>query len=318
MRFEQVFDEVKERLAKEIPAFVAYHNAEHSLYVLQKCIYLSEKEGMDKAQLELLKTGAIMHDTGFIFDSNTFGHEERSCEYADTVLPKYGFEDSEIEVVKGLIMATKLPQSPKNKLEQILCDADLYYLGTENYFNNSDKLVSELRDGGQELNEKRWLEVQIEFLNNHSFFTKTAKHELETKKKENLTKVEDRMKSISKQSETSKIQAYAQEYLMIAFGVLIAAVALKGFLVPNHFFDGGVTGLSLLIHELYHVNLALVIVLMNIPLIIIGYFTVGKAFTIKTFVAVVLLGVVLQTLPVFDLTHDKLLISIFGGVFLGL
>jgi uncharacterized membrane-anchored protein YitT (DUF2179 family) len=109
-----------------------------------------------------------------------------------------------------------------------------------------------------------------------------------------------------------------QDLIITLVGVLFAGIALKGFLVPNHFFDGGVTGLSLLIHEIYQINLGLLIVLFNLPLIAVGYYTVGKRFAIRTLIAVIILGIVLTFLPMFDLTHDKLLISIFGGVFLGI
>ncbi|MBP6619579.1 MAG: YitT family protein [Leadbetterella sp.] len=318
MRFTKVYDLVIERLKNEIPASVAYHNYQHTINVLEHTIYLAENEQIGKSSVELLKTAALFHDTGFIFDPKSEGHELRSRNFAQEILPDYGFSEEDIDLIGDLIMATKLPQNPQNKLQEIICDADLYYLGTDRYLENSDKLVSEFRADGRAISDAKWCEIQVDFLSRHHFFTPTAKKDLEIKKRKNLKKIEQKMKNMTKQSETSKLQGYLQEYLLIVVGVLIAAVALKGFLVPNHFFDGGVTGLSLLIHELYHINLALVIVLMNIPLIIIGYFTVGKAFTIKTFVAVVLLGIVLQTLPVFDLTHDKLLISIFGGVFLGL
>lgn len=104
----------------------------------------------------------------------------------------------------------------------------------------------------------------------------------------------------------------------MVLGAAIAAFALKGFLVPNHFFDGGVTGISLLIHEMTHANLPLVITAMNIPFIIISYFMVSRNFAFKTLLSVVLLGLFFTFLPDFNITQDKLLISIFGGAFLGI
>lgn len=111
---------------------------------------------------------------------------------------------------------------------------------------------------------------------------------------------------------------YFQDALLMIAGVMIAGFALKGFLVPNHFFDGGITGISLLLYEIYHFNLAIVIILLNLPLIIISYFTVGKNFALRTLIAVILLGISLWLIPTVQLTSDKLLISIFGGAFLGL
>lgn len=101
-------------------------------------------------------------------------------------------------------------------------------------------------------------------------------------------------------------------------GILFCGFALKGFLIPNQFFDGGVTGISLLLHELYHWNIGFVILLANIPFIILGTFLVNKTFAIRTFLAITGLALCLHFIPYPQITSDKLLVSIFGGVFLGL
>lgn len=101
-------------------------------------------------------------------------------------------------------------------------------------------------------------------------------------------------------------------------GILFCSFALKSFLVPNSFFDGGVTGISLLIHETYHFNIAYVIVLANIPFIFMGAYHVNKMFAIKTLIAVIFLGLALLLIPFEPVTSDKLLVSIFGGVFMGI
>jgi uncharacterized membrane-anchored protein YitT (DUF2179 family) len=103
----------------------------------------------------------------------------------------------------------------------------------------------------------------------------------------------------------------------IIAGILICGFALKGFLVPNNFFDGGVTGISLLIHETYNVPIAYVIILANIPFIIMGAFQVNKRFAWKTMAAIIGVAICLQYIPYIQITKDKLLVSIFGGVFMG-
>src|SRR5690606_30349001 len=106
--------------------------------------------------------------------------------------------------------------------------------------------------------------------------------------------------------------------LQAIIGITIAAGALNIFLVPNHFFDGGITGISLLTHEIYGYDLGLIIPLFNLPLIILSYFIVNKGFAQRTFMCVLLLGIILQIMPTRVATEDKLLISIFGGAFLGI
>jgi uncharacterized membrane-anchored protein YitT (DUF2179 family) len=103
----------------------------------------------------------------------------------------------------------------------------------------------------------------------------------------------------------------------IITGILICGFALKSFLVPNSFFDGGVTGISLLIHELYHINIAYIIIPANIPFIIMGIFQVNSRFAWKTLAAIIGVGICLQFVPYPVITSDKLLVSIFGGVFMG-
>lgn len=116
----------------------------------------------------------------------------------------------------------------------------------------------------------------------------------------------------------SKTITIIRDFVYVIAGILCCGFALKGFLVPNQFFDGGITGISLLIHEIYHINIAYVIVLANLPLIIMGAFQVSKKFALKTLACVILLGICLLYVPYPIITSDKLLVSIFGGVFMGI
>jgi uncharacterized membrane-anchored protein YitT (DUF2179 family) len=114
------------------------------------------------------------------------------------------------------------------------------------------------------------------------------------------------------------IPHWLTDTIYILVGILSSGFALRGFLVPNGFFDGGVTGISLEISEFYHLDIAWVIVIANIPLIIMGAFQVDKTFAFKTLAAVIGLGLCLTFVHYPHITHDKLLVSIFGGVFMGI
>lgn len=109
-----------------------------------------------------------------------------------------------------------------------------------------------------------------------------------------------------------------QDTIYIVLGILFSAFAMKSFLVPNHFLDGGVTGISLLGHEIFHWNLGLLLILTNLPFIIMGAYQVSKGFAIKTAIAVVGLAIALQYIEFPTVTSDSLLVSMFGGFFLGL
>jgi len=103
----------------------------------------------------------------------------------------------------------------------------------------------------------------------------------------------------------------------ISLGVLSAGFGLKGFLLPNGFIDGGVTGISLLLEALTNYPLALLIVIINAPFIVLGYFQIGKLFTIKSIAAISGLALALIFIEYPIITSDKLLIAVFGGFFLG-
>jgi uncharacterized membrane-anchored protein YitT (DUF2179 family) len=114
------------------------------------------------------------------------------------------------------------------------------------------------------------------------------------------------------------IKATLTDTLLTICGILFAGFALKGFLLPNRFIDGGVSGISLLIHEFYKGNIAYIIILANIPFMVMGAYHVNRAFAFKTFAAILGLSLCLQFFPYPQITHDKLLVSIFGGVFMGI
>ena len=100
-------------------------------------------------------------------------------------------------------------------------------------------------------------------------------------------------------------------------GVFSAALGLKGFLLPNGFIDGGVTGISLLVSQLTGISLSALIVLINIPFIVLGYYQVGRKFALKTLLTILALSGALLVVSFPPLTQDKLLIAVFGGFFLG-
>ena len=108
-----------------------------------------------------------------------------------------------------------------------------------------------------------------------------------------------------------------KDFLLITIGIFSAAFGFKGFLLTNHFIDGGATGISLLISALTKIPLYILIICVNIPFIILAYKVVGKLFAIKTAIAIAGLSIVLATVHFPNVTNDNLLVAIFGGFFLG-
>jgi len=316
MQYQQVYDFLMPKLEKELSSQLTYHNAGHTKAVIAAAAHLAATENISGDELTILKTAALFHDAGFLQQAD--GHEEISCIWAREYLPKYGYGDTDIEKICRIIMATRLPQTPVDHLGEILCDADLFYIGKEGYAANAANLFKEFKYRGIVKTEEEWQLMQVEFLSTHHFFTPSAVAELDATKQEILKELNTGIETRLSSHHHNTTAQLLQDLVLTIIGVTIAAVALKLFLVPNHFFDGGVTGMSLLVHESYHFNLGLVILVLNLPLIAISYFSIGKRFAFRTLMAVILLGVALLLIPNRGTTDDKLLISVFGGAFLGI
>jgi uncharacterized membrane-anchored protein YitT (DUF2179 family) len=129
---------------------------------------------------------------------------------------------------------------------------------------------------------------------------------------------ENKFLQIKKANEKAiAIKSICFDITMIFLGIISAGFGLKGFLMPSHFIDGGTMGLSLLANQVFGINLALIIVLINIPFILIGKNTISKEFAIKTCFAIAGLAICVAIFPYPLITNDKLLIAVFGGFFLG-
>jgi uncharacterized membrane-anchored protein YitT (DUF2179 family) len=105
--------------------------------------------------------------------------------------------------------------------------------------------------------------------------------------------------------------------LHLVLGTGLAVLAMKGFMMPNKFMDGGITGISILLHEIFHINISFLVIVLNVVFIYLGYIRIGKTFAVQTTIAVALLSLGLLFVEITPITHDKLLIAIFGGILIG-
>lgn len=172
MKFKQAGQFILNKLSKELPKYLSYHSVEHIKDVYDAADKLCRAEGVSDYETKLVLTAAWYHDAGFLKGAKD--HEEESCGIAKEVLPDFGYKPEEIERICGMIMATKIPQTPKDHLEEILADADLDYLGRDDFFTIGNKLFTELSVFGFLTTEEEWNKLQVRFLENHHFFTPTA------------------------------------------------------------------------------------------------------------------------------------------------
>ena len=316
MQFSIIYPIIIQKLRLELSANLSYHNVSHTEKVIEAAKQLSDDEELNDEDKTLVSTAALFHDSGFL--NGAVDHEEKSCEIARQYLPAYDYSPKQIDEICRLILATRNPQKPTNLLENILCDADLSHLGTDTFATVSANLYKELKHVNNVSEIERWPEYQMQFLREHKFHTSSAEKRFGSMKEKNIANLVKNYKPVQATLNQSNSDFVIQDFIFILAGVITAGFALKGFLIPNKFFDGGITGISLLLHELYHFNIAYVIVLANIPFILLSYVGVNFKFAFKTFVCVLLLGICLLYFPYPIITTDKFLISIFGGFFLGI
>ena len=173
MNYHAVKAFILDKLEKELSNKLTYHGLHHTLDVLYITEELCYKERVSPYQALLLKTAALFHDSGFTIDNRN--HEELGCRIARKHLPRFDFSDQAIEIICGMIMATKIPQTPRNKLEKIICDADLDYLGRDDFYDVGNTLFEELKMHNVLQTEAAWNKLQVSFLENHNFWTPTNK-----------------------------------------------------------------------------------------------------------------------------------------------
>ena len=169
-----------------------YHNTSHVHDVITSAMVIAEHERVINDDIELLRLAALLHDIGFIQSAKD--HEESGAQMAKEVLPTFGLNNDQIKIIENMILATRLPQSPTTQLEKILCDADLDYLGREDFYEIGNRLYLELKEQGAVETEREWNIMQRTFLQSHRYHTEFARQNREGHKQKRLKEIIDQLK----------------------------------------------------------------------------------------------------------------------------
>lgn len=187
IRFFDLQEMILDQLEHELPSNLYYHNVKHTVDVVTEVELIGWAEGVPEEDILLLKTAALFHDAGHILGYDN--HEEKGVEMAKEMLPDYDFSKNQIDKICELILATKLPPKPTNILEQIICDSDLDYLGRSDFIPVSNTLYKELKERDKIGTLNEWNKLQIDFISNHQYFTKTARDLREVNKKKQIERI---------------------------------------------------------------------------------------------------------------------------------
>lgn len=181
-----------QRLARELSPTLTYHGLSHTRDdVVLAVERLAALEGIGGEALLVLRTAAYFHDLGFV--QQRAGHEALGAAIVAEVLPTFGYSSEQIASIQGIILATRLPQAPRNQLEALLADADLDVLGRADFVARNQALRAELAAYGMPSSDVEWYRGQIAFLEAHQYFTAAARTLRAAGKQHNLQQLRRRL-----------------------------------------------------------------------------------------------------------------------------
>ncbi|OFY37582.1 MAG: guanylate cyclase [Bacteroidetes bacterium GWF2_38_335] len=187
IRLSDIEELIMNKMEKELPKNLYYHNLKHTVDVITQVELLGRAEGLSDEDMLLVKTAAIFHDTGFTIGYDD--HELLGIKIAQDMLPRYDYTDGQVQTICELIYSTKHPPEPKNLLEEILCDADLDYLGRGDFIPVSQNLFRELFERNKVKTIEEWNRMQLKFIETHQYFTETARQLRNVNKANQLEKL---------------------------------------------------------------------------------------------------------------------------------
>lgn len=171
--FENARRDILNKLKSSLPEELIYHDIKHTLSVEQAAIRLAKLEGVEGEDLILLRTAVLFHDSGYIIQYKN--NEEYGANFMKKQLPDFGYTEQQMNIIEGIILATKKGIKPKTLLEEIICDADHDYLGRADYFSLATNLRKEIENHGVKMTEKEWRDYQLKYLEEtHKYYTQTA------------------------------------------------------------------------------------------------------------------------------------------------
>jgi len=187
IQFTDIQEMILDKLESELPDFLYYHNVKHTVDVVTEVELIGWAEGLDDDGILLLKTAALFHDAGHTISYD--GHEYHGTELVKEYLPGFGYTDEQIIKINAIIMATKLPPQPGDIYQEIICDADLDYLGRSDMIPVSNTLYKELKEQDKIGSFNDWNKLQLKFITVHSYFTKTAQSLREVNKQKQIERI---------------------------------------------------------------------------------------------------------------------------------
>ena len=196
---------VTKLMEDKLPDTIEYHSIDHVKYVVDSSEFIGKRCGLSEDEINIVKLCAWFHDIGFII---TPENNEKACaKIATEFLTSKGIDDSIITQVKNCILATCIPQQPKDLISRVLCDADLKHLSEDNYFEWIENLRKELINiSGEKISKRKFHSMSVKFFQRHEYHTDFAKKKLQPKKEKNLQLLQKEINMLEQKKEKELLE----------------------------------------------------------------------------------------------------------------
>ncbi|GAB3901377.1 hypothetical protein GCM10028803_25940 [Larkinella knui] len=191
--------EYAEALLQQMPDGMEYHNLKHTREVVEASELIGQQSGLNPEDLENVLIAAWLHDVGYARSCQH--HEATGAEMARPFLEELPLGPERVQAVVDSILATKMPQDPHSKIAEVLCDADLFHLSTDQFFERSELLRQEMKSTFGKISKKKWLQGSIQLMERHQYFTEYGKEVLTPLKEKNLKKARHKLADLEEEDE---------------------------------------------------------------------------------------------------------------------
>lgn len=179
---------------------LSFHNSEHTEEVVEAARTMASYYNLDEHDTAIVTLSAYFHDLGYCVNGKE-SHEERSADIAEKFFREKNVDIPMISAIRGCILATKLPQSPQNLLEEIVCDADLFHLGSDRFDARNKLMRQEVKACGYQVNKEDWRKGTLQLMESHHYHTDYGRKFLDHKKKQNMATLKQK-----KESDTTELE----------------------------------------------------------------------------------------------------------------
>ncbi len=210
---EKASEFVRGILTSKAPDWAIYHSYEHTVETVEAAREIAEGSKLDRDETEVVLLAAWFHDTGYTECCD--GHEERSSVIAREFLGENGYPAGKTEQVARCILSTKVPQTPADILEQVICDADMVHLGRKRFFRKNELIRMEMeRRDGRPMTEVEWLTICSNFVSSHRFHTRYAHGEYQARKMKNLLALQDMLREARREESKNSVKREERRELL--------------------------------------------------------------------------------------------------------